>query len=46
MVRLKIAKRLAREHWEFQERWLSLVFQDGFIHGFKHGVEYEKKRLS
>lgn len=34
---------LAEEHWEFLEKWLHLVFVDGFIHGYKHGEESVEK---
>lgn len=30
---------LAEEHWRFLERWMHMIFVDGFKHGFKHGVE-------
>ena len=29
-------KELAEEHWKFLEKWLHMVFVDGFIHGYKH----------
>ena len=32
-------KEKAEAHWIFLERWLHLVFVDGFIHGWKHGQE-------
>lgn len=34
---------LAEEHWRFLEKWLHLVFVDGFIHGYKHGKEEKTK---
>ena len=33
------AKRLAEEHWLFQEKWMHMVFVDGFVHGYKHALE-------
>ena len=36
-------KKLAEEHWEFQERWLHMVFVDAFIHGWKHSQEDKEK---
>ena len=39
----KTPQQLAEEHWEFQERWLHMVFVDSFVHGYKHGQEDAKK---
>jgi len=38
------AKELAENHWQFLERWLHMVFVDGFIHGYKHALEERRKR--
>ena len=38
------AKELAENHWQFLERWLHMVFVDGFIHGYKHALEEERKK--
>ena len=41
----KEAKELARKHWQFLGRWLHMMFVDGFIHGYKHGVESKQYKL-
>jgi len=38
------AKKLADEHWEFLQKCKEKEFKDGFIHGYKHGVEDERER--
>lgn len=38
------ARQLAEEHWRFLEKWLHLVFVDGFVHGWKHALELEDVR--
>jgi hypothetical protein len=30
---------LANEYWDFLQRWMQMVFTDGFMHGYKHGSE-------
>jgi len=32
-------KELAEAHWNFQERWLHMIFVDAFLHGYKHALE-------
>ena len=34
-------KELAEEHWKFLEKWLHMVFVDGFIHGYKHAQQHQ-----
>lgn len=36
------AKQLATEHWDYLETLCRKVFTDGFVHGYKHGVESER----
>ncbi|KKN16926.1 hypothetical protein LCGC14_0970840 [marine sediment metagenome] len=36
-------KELAEAHWKFLEKWQHMIFVDGFIHGYKHGVEDTRK---
>ena len=38
-VGLEKAKILAEEHWEWLEPIIRRFFVDGFIHGYKHGIE-------
>ena len=39
-------EKLAEEHWQFLEKWLHLVFVDGFIHGYKHAKkEVQPKKI-
>lgn len=40
---MKTPKKKADEHWAWVVRWLELIYKDAFIHGYKHGVEDEKK---
>jgi len=32
-------RHLAERHWVFLEKWMRMVFTDGFEHGYKHGKE-------
>ena len=32
-------RHLAEHHWEFLEKWQSMIFIDAFEHGYKHGKE-------
>ena len=38
-----LPQQLADEHWKFLERWLEMIFKDGFLHGYKHGHEEAKR---
>ena len=38
-VGLEKAKVLAEEHWEWLEPIIKRFFIDGFMHGYKHGIE-------
>ena len=40
---MKTPEQLAEEHWMFLERWLEMMFKDGFIHGFKHALDPPSK---
>ena len=37
------SKELADEHWSWLGPVLEKMYKDAFIHGYKHGVESEKK---
>lgn len=30
------SEKLAEEHYSFLEKWLHMIFVDGFVHGYKH----------
>ena len=30
---------LSQKHWVFLERWLRMVYEDAFQHGYRHGAE-------
>jgi hypothetical protein len=32
-------RKLAEEHWVFLEKWLHMLFVDGFVHGWKHAKQ-------
>lgn len=36
-------EKLAKEHWKFIERWSKMIYNDAFIHGYKHGKEARKR---
>lgn len=36
-------EKLAEDHWLFLQKWLHMVFIDGFKHGYKHGKEEGKR---
>ena len=40
----KDKEQLAKEHAEWTGEFFKWVYREAFIHGFKHGVEEEKKR--
>lgn len=37
-------KELAEAHWVFLEKWLRMVFVDGWIHGAKHERQDRKEQ--
>jgi len=32
----------AEKHWKFLEKWMHMIFVDGFVHGYKHAKEEAK----
>lgn len=39
------SERLTKEHWKCLCPLLELIYHDAFVHGFKHGLEYEVQRI-
>ncbi len=39
ILKSDLPHQLADEHWEFLAKWFEMMFKDGFIHGYKHGIE-------
>lgn len=37
------AEKSADEHWAWFVTWLEKMFKDGFVHGYKHGVQGDKE---
>jgi hypothetical protein len=37
------ADELSEAHWALLESFLRKTYNDAFVHGFKHGMEFEQK---